>query len=258
MTSPTKSEKGPLVALYHWVASCKGSLGGAPPASKLVRASSNICIQRGSPSIAFWPTSALFLQESALSSNHRRHRLLTPGLPATGSGTAPIIRSCISRTPSNHRRYVPEGSTCSPWAPAISDHTLLPDSIHWRQSSAGSRPDTAPLSSVKETSSSWLQTTPIADTLLALTAASADRANYTSKRNVCVNGIYQLVSPALRASQPSAFSFSVPASPGCARGAAACGGWGLRWWRGYGTTLPTAEKRRPEGGGGLTSGGQRP
>src|SRR5215208_6397483 len=90
MTSPTKSEKGPLVALYHWVASCNGSLGGAPPASKLVRASSSICIQRGSTSIAFWPISALFLQESALSSNHRRHRLLTPGLPATGSGTAPI------------------------------------------------------------------------------------------------------------------------------------------------------------------------
>src|SRR5215212_3514692 len=42
-----------------------------------------------------------------------------------------------------------------------------------------------------ETSSSGHETIPIADTLLALTAASVDQANYTSKRDVCVNGIYQ-------------------------------------------------------------------
>jgi hypothetical protein len=191
MTSPTKSEKGPLVALYHWAASCKGSLGSAPPASKLVRASSSICIQRGSNSMAFWPISALLFQESALSSNHRRHCSLTPGLPLTGSGTAPIIRSCISRTPSNHRRYAPYGSTLPPWAPAISDHTLLPDSIHWRQSSAGSMPDTAPLSSVNEIPPRHATKQYPSPAPLALTAASADSANYTSNLNVCVNGIYQ-------------------------------------------------------------------
>src|SRR5688500_1974312 len=42
-----------------------------------------------------------------------------------------------------------------------------------------------------ETSSSRHETITIAGTLLALTAASAEHANYTIYRNVCVYGTYQ-------------------------------------------------------------------